>query len=207
MIPLRLAPRGRLPLGVERLDLRIGKEVRPPPAREDVIGGGAERLASRDIRAARAVGDHLVREAHLGIRPMHRDVILQMGVGHEEIRLRGGHAGQQRLEVRGIQFEGLFHRDREVSRVRLQVVVDPLRVVLPVLGILEQECNLQRLLELPRGDQRAQEIHLRRRQDVHRGQGPEDPLAAAVDAPRARAAGDVRNAVALGHDALRLDQV
>src|SRR6185369_10966947 len=44
-------------------------------------------------------------------------------------------------------------------------------------------------------------------EDVHGRERSEDPLAAAVDAAGAGAAGDVGDAVPLGHDALRLDEV
>src|SRR6266498_3698157 len=104
-----------------------------------------------------------------------------MRVGHEEVRLGGCDAGQERLEVRRVQLEALFDRDREFARMRLHVVVDSLRVVLPVLGVLEQKRDLERLLQLPGCDERGEEVHLRRGQDIYRRESAEDPLAAAVD--------------------------
>src|SRR6266542_6729849 len=91
--------------------------------------------------------------------------------------------------------------------MRLHVVEDYLRVVLPVLGVLEQKRDLERLLQLPGCDERGEEVHLRRGQDIYRRESAEDPLAAAVDTAGAGAAGDVGHPVALGHDALGLDQM
>ena len=207
MVPLRIGSGGGLPLGVERLYLSIREKVRPPAAREDVVGGRAKGLAPRRVRAARAVGDHLVVEAHLRVRAVHRDEVFQVRVGHEEVGLGRRDARQERLEIRGVQLEALLDRDRKVPGVRLEVVVDSLRVVLAVLGVLRDERDLERLLQLPGRDEGRQEVHLGRGQEVHRREGPEHPLAAAVDAARARAPGNVGHAVALGHDALRLDEV
>src|SRR5450756_2806678 len=100
-----------------------------------------------------------------------------MSVGHEEVRLRGGDAGQQRLEVLRVHLEALLGRDRKVARMRLQEVMDPLRVVLAMLGVLGHERDLERFLQLPGGDERRQEVHLCGGEEVYRRQGPEDPFA------------------------------
>ncbi len=91
--------------------------------------------------------------------------------------------------------------------MRLRVVLDSLLEVLSVLGVLHQEGDRQRLFQLPLGDEIREEIHLRRREVLDGRKHSEDPLAAPVDARRARSAGDVRNPVAVGNDALRLHEL
>ena len=175
VVPLGRAARRRLELLVEGLDLGIGEQVGPPAAGEDVVGRGAEPLAPRLVGAAGAVGDHLVVEPHLGVGAVHRDVVLEVGVAHEEVGLRGLDAGQEGLEVGRVELEALVEDDRELLRVRLHEVLHPLLEVLSVLGVLPDEGDLQGRLQLPGPDEVVEELHLGRRRDSRRGRAFRKP--------------------------------
>src|SRR6266540_3811720 len=158
LLPDRLEPLGLAAaiLRLERADevpreAGLRGELRAPPhAREDV--GGVlrpERLDRVLLRAARAVGDHLVTQAGRDVLPVHRDVVGQVRVDEEEVHARGLHLPEQGAEVLPVQLERLVHRD--LIRAALPGEVrDALAEVLAVGGVLPQERDLRGLRELAR---------------------------------------------------------
>src|SRR6266511_172219 len=152
------------PLGLAAAILRLerGDEVpreaglrgelrAPPHAREDV--GGVlrpERLDRVLLRAARAVGDHLVTQAGRDVLPVHRDIVGQVRVDEEEVHARGLHLPEQGAEVLPVQLERLVHRDLIRAAALPGEVRDALAEVLAVGGVLPQERDLRGLRELAR---------------------------------------------------------
>src|SRR5207248_3353406 len=113
----RLVPfRGPLVPVVESLqELRgprvVGHLVAPPDGGGDVVGGGLELLARLALRTARAVRDQLVAQARLRVLAVHGDVIGQVGIDQDDVRVHGLQTIQHGLEVLAVQIERLVHHD------------------------------------------------------------------------------------------------
>ena len=206
MVPLRLDPGLLLVPDVELLDLGVGQQVRPPAAGEDVVRRGSQRLAGCGVRSPRPVGEHQVMQPHLGVRAVHRNEVLEVRVGEEQVGLRLGHPLEQRMVVGGVELELLGDRDL-VAGMALDELVHSLRVVVAVLGVLGDQRDGEWRLQLALLHQVVEELHLRQGEVLHRRQRAEHPLAPSEDRRRSRASREVRDAIAIRNHRLRLDQV
>ena len=133
---------------IELLHLRVGQIPRPPDPGEDIVHAVAHGLACVGFGTTCPVADHLVMHAALQVLPVHGDVILQVSVGQEDIRLRTFDFLQQAGKIRRAQVEVLAEDDVEVPRVLLTPLLDAIAVINAMVGIFDGHSQLQPLVQL-----------------------------------------------------------
>src|SRR6478735_4782816 len=102
-------------VGSKLFRLRVRQFIRPPDAGKNVIGTGAKRLAGIRFRTARSVAHHLVMQAILKVLAMHGDVIRQVRVRKENIRVAVFDLLQYAGKIGGSQFKLFIENYLEIT--------------------------------------------------------------------------------------------
>src|SRR5665213_2481394 len=195
-------------LVVERLDRGVRDRLIPPRRGDDVVGALPERVAALLVRAARTVRDVRVVHPGLGVLALHRDVVVEVRVRHERVGVRRLHLLEQRREVFSVQVERFGQHDLVVRRLLLRARGETDREVAAVRGVLVHDRHAQRLGQLLLRLHLLDEVALGIGEAFDRGQQAEDRLETAlVDRRRGAAAADVRDAVLVRNDRLRLHEI
>ena len=125
----------------------VGHLIAPPDGGGDVVGGGLELIPRLALRTPRAIRDHLVAHARLRVLAVHGDVIGQVGIDQDDVRVQGLQTIQHGLEVLAVQIERLVHHDLPrgaAPRSLAGEVLDGLRVFLAVRGLLPDDGDARR---------------------------------------------------------------
>ena len=119
--------------------------------------------------------------ASLDILPVHRDVVLEVRVGEEDVCPSVLHLLEKTRKVGRTQLKFFAEGNAEVARVLLNPLIDALAVIDAVICVLKCESQLQALLEFSMIHKTAEKLRCRIAQEVGGAQSPENILIATAE--------------------------